>query len=301
MDCLTIDVEDWFHILDSNAVPPMDRWPSLEARVEENTSRLLDLLAVCRVKATFFLLGWVAERHKSLLRRCLREGHEIASHGYAHLLAYRVGRGQFQQDVLHAKSCLQDIAGVEVFGFRAPGFGITNSTSWAFDVIREAGHLYDASVFPAPRAHGGIAQARLVPYIIHTPAGELFEVPTSVVELFGRRVSLFGGGYLRLAPKAIIRWGAGRLKAAGRPLVVYIHPRDIDSHQPRLPLPPLRRFKCYVNLHTTQDKVKWLCTRHHFTTLADMVASYGRQAHRPAESAPRQTQVGASPGVRTGP
>jgi polysaccharide deacetylase family protein (PEP-CTERM system associated) len=301
MDSLTIDVEEWFHILDSNVVPPMDHWPSLEVRVEENTSRLLDLLAACRVKATFFWLGWVAERHKSLLRRCLSEGHEIASHGYAHLLAYQVGRGPFQQDVLHAKSCLQDIAGVEVRGFRAAGFGITKSASWAFDVIREAGHLYDASVFPAPRAHGGIAQARLVPHIIPTRAGELFEVPTSVVEWFGGRVSLFGGGYLRLAPKAIIRWGAARLKAQGRPLVVYVHPRDIDPQQPRLPLPPLRRFKYYVNLHTTFGKIKWLCARHHFTTLADVVASSWKQAWIQTQSARREGQAGTMPRVGTGP
>jgi polysaccharide deacetylase family protein (PEP-CTERM system associated) len=301
MDSLTIDVEEWFHILDSNVVPPMDRWPALEARVEGNTSRLLDLLAACRVQATFFWLGWVAERHKSLLRRCLSEGHEIASHGYAHLLAYQVGRRQFHQDVLHAKSCLQDIAGVEVRGFRAAGFGITSSASWAFDVIREVGHLYDASVFPAPRAHGGIAQAQLVPYIVPTGAGELYEVPISVIEWWGRRVSLFGGGYLRLAPKLIIRWGTARLKAEGRPLVVYIHPRDIDPHQPRLPLPPFRRFKCYVNLRTTFSKIKWLCAHHQFTTLAAMVASYEKQAHRPAGSAPRTTQVGAASGVWASP
>ena len=273
LNCLTVDVEDWYHILDSDAVPARDQWPLLESRVERNTTRILEVLARRGVKATFFWLGWMAERHQPLVRRCLAEGHEIASHGYAHVLAYQTGRRGFQQDVVRAKTCLEDIAGREILGFRAAGFGIKEATGWAFEVIRAAGHQYDASVFPARRGHGGMRHAPLVPYLIDTPSGGLFEVPMSVVEVLGRRVSLFGGGYLRLAPKAALRWGAGLLAAAGRPLVVYVHPRDIDPQQPRLPLPPLRRFKCYVNLRTGLDKIEWLCENYSFTTMAELMNS----------------------------
>jgi polysaccharide deacetylase family protein (PEP-CTERM system associated) len=273
-NCLTIDVEDWFHILDSDAVPTTGAWSAMECRVERNMDRLLALLDSCGTKATFFWLGWVAKQHKSVVRRCVREGHEIASHGYAHLLAYKAGRSVFQGDVLRAKCCLEDITGVEVVGYRAAGFSVTETTPWALEVIRGSGHLYDTSVFPARRGHGGMPSAPLVPYSIRTPYGDLLEVPTSVVSVFGWKTSLFGGGYLRLAPRAIIKWGMAQLQAGDRPLVVYLHPRDIDPDQPRLPLPPVRRFKCYVNLHTTYGKLKWLCETYHFGTMRDLMDIY---------------------------
>jgi polysaccharide deacetylase family protein (PEP-CTERM system associated) len=271
---LTIDVEDWFHILDSSAVPALERWAALEDRVEENTARLLHLLSAHGAHATFFWLGWVAERHKQLVRRCLGEGHEVASHGYAHLLPYHVGPARFQQDIVQAKSCLEDIVGVEVRGFRAAGFGITKATPWAFDVIRAAGYTFDASVFPGRHGHGGLPFAPLVPHTIETPHGDLFEIPSSAVEALHRRFSLFGGGYLRLASKRMIAWAVQRLEAAGRPLIVYLHPRDIDPEQPRLPLPLRRRFKCYVNLRGTLAKLEWLCETHHFGTISDLHDAY---------------------------
>ena len=276
-NAITIDVEDWFHILDSGTVPAIDEWAALPSYVEGNTARILDLLAAAKVKATFFWLGWIAERHKSLARRCAQEGHEIASHGYAHLLPWKVGERRFCTDITHAKATLEDISGSEVAGFRAAGFGITEAESWAFDAIKRAGYLYDASVFPGHHGHGGLAKAPLSPSFIETRHGPLFEVPASVVEILGRRVSLFGGGYLRLAPRAMIRWGVARLKAEGRPLVVYVHPRDIDPDQPRLSLPSVRRFKCYVNLHATFGKLTWLCQNYCFGTMRNLMNGYVQQ------------------------
>jgi len=274
--CLTIDVEDWFHILDSPAVPGIEHWPSLESRIEKNLEELLALLDSFSVKVTFFWLGWLAERHKGLVCMCRDSGHEIASHGYAHVLAYEAGPNAFREDITLAKDILENIIGDQVRGFRAPGFGITRQAPWAFEVIKESGYQYDSSVFPASRGHGGIADAPLVPYFIETHSGHLLEIPMSIVEIFGHRTSLFGGGYLRLANKLMIKWGIGKLQTAGRPLIVYVHPREIDPAQPHLPLSLFRQFKCYVNLNSTLPKLKWLCKNYDLFTMLDMVENYIR-------------------------
>lgn len=279
MNCLTIDVEDWFHILDTDVVPKLNEWSGMEARVKRNMEAILDLLDSCGTKATFFWLGWIAKRNKHLVRRCVRDGHEVASHGYAHLLAYKLSRDEFQKDTVRGKQCIEDIAGVNILGYRAPGFSITEATPWAFEIIRAAGHLYDASVFPAHRGHGGLPSAPLEPYSMATPSGKLLEVPVSVVSVLGRRANLFGGGYLRLMPKPVIKWGISRLTAADRPLIVYLHPRDIDPEQPRLPLPLIRRFKCYVNLHTTFNKLQWLCETNTFCTVRELLKVCAAESH----------------------
>jgi len=271
LNVISVDVEDWYHILDSSAVPSIDAWGALESRVERNVGRILETLDDAGVRATFFWLGWVAERHKRLVRACQEAGHEVASHGYGHVLPRQVGREGFREDVVRAKSILEDITGQPALGFRAAGFGIGTGTEWAFDVIRQAGHEYDSSVFPARRADGGVADAPLRPYIIETPAGPLAEIQVSVIELFGRRLCLFGGGYLRLFPLPTIRWGIGRLQAGARPLVVYIHPREIDPDHPRLPLGLSRRFRCYVNLKSTMPKLQWLCRHFSFCTMGELV------------------------------
>lgn len=274
--CLTIDVEDWFHILDSPAVPGIKHWSSLESRIERNLKELLTVLDKLSVKVTFFWLGWLAERHKDLVRICHNAGHEISSHGYAHILAYQVGPKAFREDITQAKDILENIISDQSRGFRAPGFGITEKAPWAFDVIKESGYQYDSSVFPASRGHGGIANSPLGPYFIETRSGHLLEIPMSIVEIFGRRTSLFGGGYLRLANKLMIKWGIDKLQTAGRPLIVYIHPREIDPAQPHLPLSLLRQFKCYVNLNSTLPKLKWLCKNYSMLTMLEMVENYIR-------------------------
>ncbi|MFC1634055.1 XrtA system polysaccharide deacetylase [Planctomycetota bacterium] len=272
--CLTIDVEDWFHILDSSTVPGIEHWPSLESRIEKNLENLLSLLDSLSVKVTLFWLGWLAERHKDLVRKCQNAGHEIASHGYAHVLAYQVGVKAFRRDISDAKMILEDIIGEQIRGFRAAGFGITEKARWAFDVIKESGYEYDSSVFPASHGHGGIPDSPLGPYFIETPSGHLLEIPMSVVKVLGCRTSFFGGGYLRLANKRTIKWGIDRLKAANQPLIVYVHPRELDPDHPRLPLSLLRQFKSYVNLSSTLPKLKWLCESYPFYTMLQMVENY---------------------------
>lgn len=270
----TIDVEDWFHILDDPASPTIDEWGDLESRVERNVGSLLEILDRTGTKATMFWLGWVAERCPELLLACHKAGHEIASHGYAHLLAYEAGPARFREDIVRAKDVIESIVQSPVIGFRAPGFGIKNDCEWVWETIRSAGYLYDSSVFPAVRGHGGMNGASLTPYNHSTRFGMLAEVPIPLAVFAGKRVSLFGGGYLRLAPRPLIRWGIQQLKANNRPLVVYVHPREIDSEQPRLPLKSIRRFKSYVNLQSTAVKIQWLCGRHDFVLMKQLVGEH---------------------------
>ncbi len=268
---LTIDVEEWFHILDDPAVPGFEAWVGLESRLQRNMELLLVLLDEHKVSATMFWLGWVAEKHPDLVRRCAECGHEIASHGYAHVLAYEAGREKFRKDIRRGKKIIEDITGKEVLGFRAAGFGTTTDTSWLFEEIWDAGFVYDSSVFPAKRGHGGIADFRIEPHEINTVKGVLLEIPQSVVEICGRRVSFFGGGYLRLAPITLIKWGINKLHNSSLPLVVYVHPREVDPQHPRLPLKLHRRFKSYVNLSSTVPKLHWLCENYKFQLMKDYV------------------------------
>lgn len=276
LNAFSCELEDWFHILDSDIAPRIEQWPGPPLRAERSVQRLLELFEEYDVRATFFCLGWMAERVPQLVRQCQRAGHEIGSHGYGHVLAYKVGPRAFLEDIVRSKKILEDITGEEVIGFRSPGFCVREDNRWVFDVVLQAGHTYDASVFPGHHGHGGLSYTNPNPHVIQTQAGSLVEIPTSTVKLLGRRVCFFGGGYLRLSPLPLIRWGVGRLHRKGQPLIVYVHPREIDPHHPRLPLCPLRRFKCYVNLRSTMPKLKWLCEHYTFTTMGAVAAQIAR-------------------------
>jgi polysaccharide deacetylase family protein (PEP-CTERM system associated) len=261
------ELEDWFHILGTDRAPGIGEWPGLPLCAEKNVERLLELLAETGARATFFCLGWMAEQMPAVVRRCQQAGHEIGSHGYGHVLAYEAGPRAFLADIVRAKKILEDLTGEEVVGFRAPGFSVKHDNRWVFDLVAKAGYRYDASAFPAHHGHGGLPDVNPHPHEIETSEGSLVEIPMSTVSLLGRRVCLFGGGYLRLAPLPLIRWGVSQLHGAGRPLIIYIHPRELDPDHRRLPLPATRRFKCYVNLGTTMPKLKWLCEHYRFATM----------------------------------
>lgn len=264
----TVDVEDWFHILDLPAAPGIESWDALPSRVEANFLHLLDLLEEGGARATCFFLGWVAHRFPHLARAAARRGHEVASHGYAHRLAYTMTPSDFYLDALQARRVIEDAAGLPVLGYRAPGFSLTARTPWFFEKLAEAGYFYDSSLFPARRHHGGFAGAALGPTRIPTAAGEMLEFPVSVAPMLGVRLCFFGGGYLRLFPLALITRMADRVLASGRPLVFYLHPRDLDPAQPRLPMSLVRRFRCHVNLAGTERKLRALVGRYRFTSFA---------------------------------
>lgn len=274
-NALTCELEDWFHILDSDKVPKFEEWDKLPLCAERNVERLLCLFEETHTRATFFCLGWMAEQMPQVVRHCQAAGHEIGSHGYAHVMACPENRAAFRADIVRAKEILEDLTGQEVMGYRSPGFSVKNDNPWFFETVREAGYRYDASVFPAYHGHGGYAGIEPSPHVIATASGPLVEVPISTVRVLGQRLCFFGGGYLRLSPLPVIRWGARQLRRENRPLIVYVHPREIDPNHPRLPLGWWRRFKCYNNLRTTFPKLQWLCKNHRFGTMGELASRFG--------------------------
>jgi polysaccharide deacetylase family protein (PEP-CTERM system associated) len=267
LNAFSCELEDWFHILASDKAPRLKDWSKLTLYAERSIEQLLQLFEDTDTRATFFCLGWMAERMPHLVRACRRAGHEIGSHGYAHVLACEVGPRAFEQDVVRSKKILEDIIGEEVTGFRSAGFGVKNESRWVFDIVASAGFKYDASVFPAHHGHGGLSGAEPRPHVVKTKHGPLIEVPVSTISVLNYRFCLFGGGYLRLSPLWVIRWGVKRLRSEEQPLILYVHPREIDPDHPRLPLGLWRKFKCYVNLRSTMKKLKWLCENSKFTTM----------------------------------
>jgi polysaccharide deacetylase family protein (PEP-CTERM system associated) len=276
--CLfSIDVEDWYHILDIPSTPAFEEWDALPARVEGNFLRLLDLLAETGTRATCFFLGYVAERFPRLVREAKARGHEIASHGYAHRLVYALTAEEFREDARKARLVLEDASGGPVHGYRSAGFSVTGSEEWFFQALVELGYRYDSSVFPARRGHGGIVGASRHPHRIETGSGPLFELPITVASVLGRPVCFFGGGYLRLFPYPLIRLMARRVLAEGRPVIFYVHPREIDPGHPRLEMRPVRRFKSYVNLASTEGKLRRIVRDFTCRTFSEYVASVPRR------------------------
>lgn len=278
MKCIfTIDVEDWFHILDTHQTPALQQWDTLPSRVEKNFHRLLEIFNEKEIKATCFFLGWIAEKYSHLVQEAHDMGHEIAAHGYGHQLVYEMAERDFLADAIKSKNIIEDIIGHEVRGFRAPGFSVTGATPWFFDALVEAGYKYDSSVFPAARGHGGLQTSRFGPHWVANGAAGIFEFPISVIKVWGRPVCFFGGGYLRLFPYRTIRRMTAKVLADSRPVIFYIHPREIDPDQPRLRLNPVRRFKSYVNLNTTERKLQNILDGFTWTTIAEYLSENKNQ------------------------
>ena len=248
-NALTIDVEDYFQV--SAFAPHIARadWPRLECRVEANIERILLLLDSRRIHATFFTLGWIAERYPAMLRRVADAGHEVASHGYAHLRASEQSAAQFADDVRRSKTILEQITGLAVRGYRAPSFSIGAANLWAFDVLLEAGYRYSSSIYPIRHDHYGMPDAPRFAWRPRGPQGML-ELPVSTVRLRGRNLPAGGGGYFRLMPYALSRWLLRRINSRdGQAGIFYFHPWELDPGQPRPPgLSAKTRFRHYLNL-----------------------------------------------------
>jgi polysaccharide deacetylase family protein (PEP-CTERM system associated) len=256
-NALTVDVEDYFQV--SALAPHIARvsWGERPCRVERNVGRLLEMFSRHRVRATFFTLGWIAERYPHLVREIVAGGHELASHGYAHLRASDQGPAEFRQDVRHAKRLLEDIGGQAVQGYRAPSFSIGYTNPWAFDVLVDEGHRYSSSVYPVQHDHYGMPDAPRFPYQARP---QLIEIPLTTTRLLGRNIPAGGGGYFRLAPYGLSRWALRRVNRLDRkPAIFYMHPWEIDPDQPRVPGTSLKtRFRHYVNLHRTEPRLSRL-------------------------------------------
>jgi polysaccharide deacetylase family protein (PEP-CTERM system associated) len=275
---LTIDVEDWFHILDApRGAPIPEQWAALESRVEANTLRLLDLLEAGGSGATFFVLGWIAERFPRLIRAIHDRGFEVGSHGHDHVLVNQMTPDAFARDLRRSLDVISAATGQPVTSYRAAGFSITPDASWAFDILGEHGINVDASLFPGTHGHGGFPLSSCAPFLLKTSSGtELWEFPIAATRLFGRTVAFGGGGYLRLLPLPLVHRWIRQLNAEDIPATIYLHPREIDLQQPRMrELPWIRRFKYYVNLDTTEAKLESLLAAHRFQSLRDHLAEEG--------------------------
>jgi polysaccharide deacetylase family protein (PEP-CTERM system associated) len=259
VNAMSIDVEDYFHVSNLAHAAPPERWASFESRVRANTGRLLDTFDETGVKATFFVLGWVADRHPEVVRDIAARGHEVASHGFGHQLVYDLTPAQFREDVRRSKALLEEQSGRAVRGYRAPSFSVTKRSLWALDVLLEEGYRYDASIFPVRHDRYGIPDAPRHPYSVRRGGGTLTEVPPSTVQLGSVNLPVAGGGYFRLLPYAWTRWGIGRVnRVEGRPVVFYLHPWEVDPDQPRLPAPWLNRVRHYRNLADTERRLRQL-------------------------------------------
>ena len=268
----SVDVEDWFHILDVPSAPALAEWSRMPSHVEKNFLRLLDIFSEHNAQVTCFFLGWVGERFPHLVQEAVARGHEIASHGYAHRLVFQQSQDEFYNDVRKARLLLEDAAGAPVIGYRAPGFSTTSDTPWFFEALSKAGYQYDSSVFPAARGHGGIPQARRDPYRVEN--SDILELPITVADFMGKSVCFFGGGYLRVFPYWLISKKVNQVVAEGRPVVFYIHPREIDPAHPRLPMKSSRAFKSYVNLDTTEPKVRRILRDFPVSTFQQVISNH---------------------------
>ena len=282
---LTFDVEEYFHAEAFAGVVRPEDWPTFGSRVVDATERLLDILDYADVRATFFVLGWVAERQPGLVQEIHARGHELACHGYSHQMISRLTQQEFAEDVKRAKKVIEDIAGTRVIGYRAPTFSVTRQTLWSLEVLMEAGFRYDSSIFPIVHDRYGIPDAprfahRIPIFVNRIPivgnGCAMAELPLSTLSVFGQRLPVAGGGYFRLLPYGLTRLAIRHLnKVERQPAVVYLHPWELDRHQPRLSVGRLTRLRHSINIDETEDKLCRLLADFRFAPAAQVLAETG--------------------------
>jgi polysaccharide deacetylase family protein (PEP-CTERM system associated) len=266
----SVDVEDYFQVESFADRVPRSTWPSFASRVEANTRRLLDLLEESGTRGTFFVLGWVAERYPALVREIVARGHEPACHSYWHRRIDQLDPAEFREDTQRAKDVIEQAGGMPVTGYRAPSFSIVRRSLWALEVLAELGFGYDSSIFPIHHDVYGIPDAPRMPFRVPTRAGPILECPMTTFRLSGKRnFPVGGGGYLRLMPFWYTRVGVRRAQDENLPLIVYIHPWEVDPAQPRLPGRLKSRLRHYTNLEQTYPKLERLLAMAPFTSFRD--------------------------------
>ena len=272
VSAFSVDVEDYFHVeAFRHVVDPAD-WGSMEQRVEPNTRRLLGLLNEFDVKATFFVLGWVAERRPNLVKDILEAGHEVGIHGYDHRPITTMTPSGFREDIRRAKGIVEDITGQPVLGYRAPTYSVVKDTLWALDVMLEEGLRYDSSIFPIVHDRYGIPDAQRYPWVEERGDDRPSEFPISTIRLVGRNLPFVGGGYLRLLPMPYVRWGMRRvIRSEGRPTMVYVHPWEIDPGQPVIKVGRLARVRHYHGLSRVEDRLRELLREFRFDTVRSVL------------------------------
>lgn len=272
---LSIDLEDWYHFMGDKAAPGYDEWLDCESRVEEVTDILLEI--VHGLSITFFVLGFMAQRHPRLVKRIHSLGHEIACHGSRHEWVFEIGAQKFRQDISCSKSLLEDLTGQQCIGYRAPGFSIRRQDLWALDIIQEEGFVYDSSIFPAVRTAGGIVGFSRYPQVLQMQSGPLIELPVSTSRLLGITTAFCGGGFFRFFPGQYIHKNIKKINGVQQPAVVYLHPRDIDPYQPRMKLRFMNRLLYYYGLKEARDKFVRLVKAFEWGGFGEFARQHGHQ------------------------
>lgn len=276
-NAMTIDVEDYFHVAALAEAIPRENWDHMEYRAEQSTQRLLRLFDEVGIKATFFVLGWVARRSPGLVRQIQAGGHEIASHGWSHKLVFNQSPDEFLRETRDSKSLLEDITGQEVQGYRASTYSITRRSLWALDVLCELGFRYDSSIFPIRHDVYGIPDAPTRPGVMTAPSGgSIVEFPMSTARIAGVKLPVSGGGYFRLLPYWLTRSGLRQLnRHEQRPFVFYLHPWEVDPGQPAIKTRLLSRLRHYTNLGRTEQRLRRLVTEFRFAPVSQVLADLG--------------------------
>lgn len=270
-NAITVDLEDWHHSIDSI---PFSDWDNYESRVEANTHKILNLFEKEKISATFFILGYIAEKYPALVQEIASLGHEIATHGHAHQLVYRQSPKVFREDLKRAVGTIENVAQQKILGYRAPYWTITRDSYWALDILLEEGLKYDSSIFPMKTYLYGIPGAPLYPYIVKEKNGnKLIEFPPSVITFMGIRIPVAGGFYMRLLPEWLIRIAFKKINKENHSTIVYIHPPEFDPQKPRLNLPLMERILHYYNLDVMEGKIKSLVSEFEFGTIKDLLNS----------------------------
>jgi polysaccharide deacetylase family protein (PEP-CTERM system associated) len=262
---LTVDVEDWFHYLDPELMKPMSSWSEYESRVLADTDRIIEVLDSLQSSCTFFVLGWVAEHHPDVVRHLLAAGHEVATHGYGHILIDQQTRESFCADLDRSIDVIEQAGQVKVEGYRAPGFV---TVPWLFEELAARNLKYDASVLPGRFFNGAVADASRAPYLL--PNG-MWEFPYSIIKCCGAELPVFGGGYLRITPTGFLTSSIRRQNRSGTPVVVYFHPREWDPDPPETELIGVARWRREVKLSASRDKITQLLRTFKFTTIRDVL------------------------------
>lgn len=269
---LSVDVEDYFHVAALSESIKVEEWETISPRVVDNTRRLLDLFDNHNVKATHFVLGWVAERFPELVREIDARGHEVASHGYSHQLIYEQTPELFYEETRKSKDILENLLSKPIAGYRAASYSITKKSLWALDILSELGFKYDSSIFPIHHDRYGIPDAEPLPHKLKTPNGnEIVEFPLTTSSLFGVKMPAAGGGYFRLYPYAMSKFLLRRVQKMRRPIVFYLHPWEIDYKQPRVKASALSTFRHYNNLDKCEQRLDKLLRDFSFSTMSDVL------------------------------
>lgn len=272
-NALTIDVEDYYHVSAFESIIKYKDWGRFESRVEKNTMKILELLNTFKIKATFFILGWIAERSPQMVKEIQKEGHEIACHGYRHQLVYEIGPERFREDITRSKRILEDIIGKEVIGYRAPSYSITKKSLWGLNILAEEGFKYDSSIFPIIHDRYGIMDFSRFPVRVNlNGSGGILEFPLSTIRLFNSNFPIAGGGYFRLFPYQLFKRGINRInKVEKQPAIFYFHPWEIDPKQPVQDVGWKTRIRHYTNLHKTEDRLKRLLSDFRWGRVSDVI------------------------------